>query len=83
MLIAACGSSTTSGGGPYGSGGSNSPATSPTSLSGKLSTQTDANATQVEYNGHLLYTYSGDIAPGQSNGEGPLGKWFVDTPTWL
>jgi predicted lipoprotein with Yx(FWY)xxD motif len=54
--------------------------TSSTSLSGKLSAQMDANGNQVEYNGHLLYTYSGDTAPGQTNGEGLLGKWFVATP---
>jgi predicted lipoprotein with Yx(FWY)xxD motif len=50
------------------------------SLPGKLSVQTDANGNQVEYNGHLLYTYSGDSAPGQSNGEGVAGVWFVVTP---
>jgi predicted lipoprotein with Yx(FWY)xxD motif len=54
--------------------------TSSTPLTGKLSAQTDANGTQVEYNGHLFYTYSGDTAPGQTNGEGLLGKWFVATP---
>ena len=54
--------------------------TSSTSLSGKLSAQMDANGNQVEYNGHLLYAYSGDTAPGQTNGEGLLGKWFVATP---
>ncbi|TMC88875.1 MAG: hypothetical protein E6J10_02220 [Chloroflexi bacterium] len=36
---------------------------------------------QVEYNGHPLYTYSGDTAPGRTNGEGLLGKWFVSTPS--
>ena|SRR5438552_11724773 len=54
--------------------------TSSTSLAGKLSVQTDANGNQVEYNGHLLYTFSGDTAPGQTNGEGLFGKWFVATP---
>jgi len=55
--------------------------TSSASLTGTLSIQTDANGSQVEYNGHLLYTYSGDTAPGQTNGEGLFGKWFVATPT--
>jgi predicted lipoprotein with Yx(FWY)xxD motif len=59
--------------------GSGTP-TSATALSGKLSTQTTANGTQVEYNGHLLYTFAGDSGPGQTNGEGKLGKWFVATP---
>ncbi len=54
--------------------------TSSTSLAGKLSAQTDANGNQVEYNGHPLYTFSGDTAPGQANGEGVAGMWFVVTP---
>jgi len=59
--------------------GSGTP-TSSTSLPGVLSVQSDANGSQVEYNGHLLYVYSGDTAPGQTKGEGLLGKWFVATP---
>ncbi len=55
--------------------------TSSTSLTGTLSIQTDANGSQVEYNGHPLYTFSGDTAPGQTNGEGLFGMWFVATPT--
>src|SRR5437016_13268279 len=39
--------------------------TSSTSLTGKLSVQTDVNGNQIEYNGHPLYTFSGDRAPGQ------------------
>jgi len=54
--------------------------TSSTSLAGKLSVQMDANGNQVEYNGHPLYTFSGDTAPGQTNGEGLFGMWFVATP---
>jgi predicted lipoprotein with Yx(FWY)xxD motif len=54
--------------------------TSATTLPGKLSAQTTANGNQVEYNGHLLYTYAGDSGPGQTNGEGLFGKWFVTTP---
>ena len=149
LFIAACGSYTTTGGGPYGSGSTNPPATavpttasssptvlqtaasivkgqsetiltnaerktlyyftadsatqsacsgscaqmwppllstgsggptSSTSLTGKLSVQMDANGNQVEYNGHPLYTFSGDTAPGQTNGEGLFGMWFVATP---
>jgi len=34
----------------------------------------------VQYNGHLLYTYSGDTAAGETTGEGLFGKWFVCTP---
>ncbi len=60
--------------------GTGSP-TSATPLSGTLSVVKDANGQQVEYNGHPLYTYSKDTAPGQTNGEGLFGKWFVATPT--
>ena len=49
-------------------------------LSGKLSVLNDTNGNQIEYNGHLLYTYSGDSGPGQTKGEGLFGKWFVCTP---
>ena len=60
--------------------GSSTP-TSTTSLSGKLSVQADANGNQVEYNGHPLYTFSGDTAPGQTTGEGFGGIWHVCTPS--
>ncbi len=60
--------------------GSNVP-TSTTSLSGKLSVQADANGNQVEYNGHPLYTFSGDTSPGQTTSEGFAGIWHVVTPS--
>jgi len=60
--------------------GSTTPTSAPT-LPGKLSVQTDANGTQVEYNGHPLYTFSGDTSPGQTTGEGFGGIWHVVTPT--
>ena len=40
----------------------------------------DANGSQVKYNGHPLYTFSGDTAQGQINGEGLFGMWFVAMP---
>ena len=58
--------------------GSGSP-TSASTLSGTLSVVADANGQQVEYNGHPLYTFSQDTAPGQTNGEGIKGVWFVAT----
>jgi predicted lipoprotein with Yx(FWY)xxD motif len=54
---------------------------SATTLPGTLSVVTDTNGKQVEYNGHPLYNYSGDTAPGQTNGEGIGGMWFVATTT--
>jgi predicted lipoprotein with Yx(FWY)xxD motif len=55
--------------------------TSANALPGTLSVVTDANGQQVEYNGHLLYRFSGDTAPGQMHGEGIKGVWFVATTT--
>jgi predicted lipoprotein with Yx(FWY)xxD motif len=60
---------------------SSSVPTSATSLSGKLTIVSDANGNQVEYNGHPLYTYSGDTAAGQTTGEGAGGVWHVVTPS--
>jgi predicted lipoprotein with Yx(FWY)xxD motif len=50
------------------------------SLSGTLSTFNGPNGDQVLYNGHPLYTYSGDHAQSDANGEGVLGKWYAATP---
>ncbi|MHB8597726.1 MAG: COG4315 family predicted lipoprotein [Ktedonobacteraceae bacterium] len=61
---------------------SSSTPTSTASLPGKLSVVTDANGSQVAYNGHVLYTFSGDTAASQTNGEGVEGVWFV-VPTNL
>lgn len=35
---------------------------------------------QVAYNGHLLYTFQGDAAPGSASGERLGGIWFVLSP---
>ncbi len=61
---------------------SSSAPTSSASLPGKLSAVTDANGSQCAYNGHVLYTFASDTAPGQTNGEGVGGVWFV-VPTNL
>ena len=54
--------------------------TSSTQLPGKLTVVVDANGNQVEYHGHPLYAFASDTAPGQTNGEGVGGIWFVATP---
>ena len=58
--------------------GTGSP-TAATKLPGELEVYTNANGKQVIYNDHPLYTYSGDSASGQTNGQGVGGKWFVAT----
>jgi predicted lipoprotein with Yx(FWY)xxD motif len=58
--------------------------TSAGSLSGTLAAVSDANGRQVQYNGHFLYRYSRDTAPGQATGNGINlngGVWFAATPT--
>lgn len=55
--------------------------TATTTLPGTLGVLEDANGTQVTYNGHPLYIYSGDSAPGDTHGEGIDGLWHVATPT--
>jgi predicted lipoprotein with Yx(FWY)xxD motif len=44
----------------------------------KLETQSDGTK-QVTYNGHLLYTFVGDKAAGDANGQGLGGVWYVLT----
>lgn len=46
------------------------------SFSGRLTVQQTANGPQVEYNGRPLYTYVGDTASGQANGNGLGGVWY-------
>jgi predicted lipoprotein with Yx(FWY)xxD motif len=65
---------------PLVASGSSAP-TSATSLPGKLTVVSDANGNQVAYNGHPLYTFSGDTGAGQTTGEGVGGIWHVATPS--
>jgi predicted lipoprotein with Yx(FWY)xxD motif len=51
-------------------------------LPGTFSLLNDANGSQIAYNGHPLYTYSGDSAAGQANGQGVGNIWFA-APTIL
>ena len=54
--------------------------TAVSALPHSLTAYSGGNGRQVEYDGHPLYTYSGDSGPDQSNGEGLDGVWFVATP---
>jgi predicted lipoprotein with Yx(FWY)xxD motif len=56
-------------------------------ISGKYTVQHDLGVTtrtdgtkQVTYGGHPLYYYKGDTAPGQTNGQGVGGAWFLIGP---
>lgn len=53
----------------------------PSGVSGSFSVINSGNGVQVTFNGHPLYTYSGDSGPGQANGDGLFGKWHVATPS--
>ena len=59
------------------------PATAAAGVTGKLGTITrPGGTTQATYNGHPLYTYIGDTAPGQAKGNGlnlSGGLWY-DVP---
>jgi predicted lipoprotein with Yx(FWY)xxD motif len=55
------------------------------SLSGSFGTTTRSNGQkQLTYDGHPLYTYSGDTSPGQVSGNGKNlsgGVWWAMTPS--
>lgn len=51
--------------------------TTDATLPGTLTTIPRDNTRQVTYSDWPLYTYSGDTAPGDTNGQGMFGKWFV------
>jgi predicted lipoprotein with Yx(FWY)xxD motif/murein L,D-transpeptidase YcbB/YkuD len=46
-----------------------------------LGTAAHPAGTQVTYNGWPLYFFSGDSAPGDTNGQGQGGVWYVVDPT--
>jgi predicted lipoprotein with Yx(FWY)xxD motif len=53
-------------------------------FAGKLGEVTDAGGTvQATYNGYPLYTYSGDMAPGKTAGNGVGGVWHVISGRYL
>lgn len=48
-------------------------------VTGTLTVLKSANGEQVLYNDHAVYAFSSDTAPGQANGEGFKGLWYVAT----
>ena len=47
----------------------------------KVATQTQSDGTkQVSYNGHLLYTFQNDSAPGDAKGQALGNIWFTVSP---
>jgi|SRR6266487_143687 len=51
--------------------------TSSMALPHKLAVYMTANGNQVEYDGHPLYTYTGDMTPGQFSGRGMGNVWYL------
>jgi predicted lipoprotein with Yx(FWY)xxD motif len=51
--------------------------TKPSGMSGLGTTKRSDGTTQVTFKGEPLYTYSGDSAAGQANGQGIGGVWHV------
>lgn len=51
--------------------------TSSQMLPKKLSVHQTANGNQVFYDGHALYTYAGDMQPGQFSGRGIGNAWYL------
>ncbi len=47
---------------------------------GKVATVHTVHGMQVTFNGHLLYTFTGDTAPRAASGNGRAGKWFAASP---
>ena len=56
------------------------PVIASTKLPGKLAVDKTVNGNQVAYNGHYLYTFSGDSMPDDIQGQGRDDQWYIATP---
>ncbi len=50
-------------------------------LTGTLKVLQDTNGSQIQYNGHFLYSFIKDKQPGDVTGQGVGKVWFVATPS--
>lgn len=58
------------------------PATASSEITGTLGKAMQASGDeQITLDGHLLYYYAADAAPGATSGQGVSGKWFVVDPS--
>ena len=58
----------------------NDPVIASPKLPGKLAVDKTGNGNQVAYNGHYLYTFSGDSMPDNIQGQGRDDQWYIATP---
>jgi predicted lipoprotein with Yx(FWY)xxD motif len=56
------------------------PTKDPAILFGSVAAVHTVHGMQVTFNGHLLYTFTGDKAPAEASGQGRAGKWFAASP---
>jgi predicted lipoprotein with Yx(FWY)xxD motif len=41
----------------------------------------DDGTVQITYNGWPLYTYTQDVSPGDTNGQGKSDQWYLISPS--
>ena len=58
----------------------NAPTKDPSVKFGSVAAVHTVHGMQVTFNGHLLYTFTGDKAPREATGNGRAGRWFAASP---